>query len=132
MHVIETIRRFNTKNFSVVVEALEETDLDLSWDDKGDVAKKLRRGELVAFCARVRVLLHGQEIGVNYLGGCIYESYSAFMDHKECGKQNREYEKQGSYVRCGSYFSGMISETIGEARATLIQSREVKVRGLDK
>jgi hypothetical protein len=128
MHILGTIRRFDTKNFSVVVEALEELDLDLSWDDTGDVAKKIHRGELAGFCVRVRVLLRGREIGAAYLGNCIYESYAAFMNHKECGKQNREYEKHGSPARCASYFRCMINEAILAARETLSQYRAVKVR----
>lgn len=128
MYVLETIRRFNTKNFTVVVEALEETELDLSWDDTGEIKVKLDEGQLVAFLARVRVLFHGQEIGVDYLGNCIYKTFGEFMDHKECGKLNREYEKQGSPARCGSYFHDMISEAIREARKALAQYQAIRVR----
>jgi len=91
-----TIREFETENFRVVVDAIEETDLDLSWDENGETLRGLESGRLIAFCVRARVFLNstGQEIGSDYLGGCIYESLSAFEDHRECAKQNRKRFKQ--------------------------------------
>lgn len=87
---IGTIREFKTRNFHVVVDAVEEIDLDLSWDEDGQTRKGLENGSLIAFCARARVFLRGNEIASDYLGGCIYKSLEDFADHKECGKQNRE------------------------------------------
>lgn len=128
MHKLGTIRTFKTKNFQVIAEALEENDLDLSFDDTGETQQNIESGKWVAFCARVRVLLHGREIGVDYLGNCIYDSIDSFMDHKECGKQNREYEAQGKDGRCGSYFTDMIHEAIREARKTLREEQGLYIR----
>jgi hypothetical protein len=91
-----TIREFETENFRVVVDAIEETDLDLSWDEDGSQRDGLESGRLIAFCARARVILKetGQELGSDYLGECIYESLEAFEDHRECGIQNRRRIKQ--------------------------------------
>jgi len=107
---IGTIREFKTKNFHVVVDAVEEFDLDLSWDDDGSTREGLENGTLIAFCARARVFLRGKEIASDYLGGCIYKSLEDFADHKECGKQNREtirregrfqiYRKARPYPSC--------------------------------
>ena len=86
---IGTIREFKTKNFHVVVDAVEEFDLDLSWDEDGQTREGLENGTLIAFCARARVFLRGKEIASDYLGNCIYKSLEDFANHKECGKQNR-------------------------------------------
>jgi hypothetical protein len=95
---IGTIREFKTKNFHVVIDAVEEFDLDLSWDDNGSARKGLENGTLVAFCARARVFLRGSEIASDYLGNCIYKSLEDFADHRECGKQNRAtIEREGRF-----------------------------------
>ena len=126
---IGTIREFKTKNFHVVIDAVEEFDLDLSWDEDGSTREGLENGTLIAFCARARVFLRGSEIASDYLGGCIYKSLEDFADHKECGKQNAEFERQGVAGRCGSYFSDMIATVCDEARKTLTEQRKVYVRG---
>jgi len=96
---IGTIREFKTKNFHVVVDAVEEIDLDLSWDEDGSTREGLENGTLIAFCARARVFLRGKEIASDYLGGCIYKSLEDFADHKECGKQNRETLKREGHFQ---------------------------------
>ena len=128
MQTIGVIREFHTKQFSVIIDAVEDYDLDLSFDDTGEVMEKLESGEYVGFAVRARVLLDGTEIAADYLGGCIYESIDAFMDHRECGKQNREYAAQGKEGRCGSYFHDMIRTAIAEARGYLLALKYVRVR----
>lgn len=129
MHnTLGTMRTFKTKNFAVIVDAIEEDSPDFSFDDTGETAEKVESGEWRCFTARVRVLLHGREIGSDYLGNCIYESLDTFMDHKECGKQNRDYAAQGKEGRCGSYFSDMIHNAIAEARTELKETQAITVR----
>jgi hypothetical protein len=128
MYKLGTIRTFTTKQFKVEVDAVEEESLDLSWDEDGSVAKGLESGEFIAFCARARVWFKGQCVGTDYLGSCIYRSLAEFMDHKECGKQNKEYEAKGEAGRCGSYFKDMIHEAIAEARKTIKATQAVYVR----
>ena len=91
-----TIREFETENFKVIVDAVEENDLDLSWDEDGSQREGLESGSLIAFCARVRVIYKPTEetVGTDYLGGCIYRSLFEFEDHRECGHQNRKRIKQ--------------------------------------
>ena len=122
-YTLGTIRKFKTRNFTVHVTAEEELDLDLPWDDDGSVREGLENGEYVAFCVKVAVYYQGNEIGTGYLGGCIYKSLEEFMDHKECGKQNREYALQGKTGRCGSYFSDMIHTVIADARKELLKDK---------
>lgn len=107
---IGTIREFKTQNFHVIVDAIEEFDLDLSWDEDGSTQRGLENGSLVAFCARARVFFRGLEVSSDYLGGCVYKSLEDFQDHKECGLQNRKtmtregkfqiYRKNRPYESC--------------------------------
>jgi hypothetical protein len=109
-NTIGIIREFKTQNFHVKVDAIEETDLDLSWDDDGYTKRGLENGSLIAFVARARVYFRGLEVSSDYLGGCIYKSLEDFADHKECAKQNRDtlkreggfqiYRKARPYEHC--------------------------------
>jgi hypothetical protein len=91
-----TIREFETENFKVIVDAVEDYDTDLSWDDTGETREGLERGTLIAFTARVRVIYKttGEIVGRDSLGSCIYRSLEDFEDHRECGRQNRKTIKQ--------------------------------------
>lgn len=130
-HVIGTIREFSTPNFRVIVDAIEEGDLDLSWDDDGSTREGLQSGELVAFVARARVIHRptGAELASDYLGGCIYKSLDDFADHVACARYNRELAAKGDKARCGSYFAGMVRDVCDEAREQLRKMRSVRVRG---
>lgn len=112
----ERIWEFRTKNFLVAFDAEEEFDLDLSFDDTGEISEKINDGELVAFCAAVRVYYRGAEIACDYLGQCIYESADAFRDH--IGRNAKGY---------GSYFSDMVREAIREARKALADAPRLRV-----
>lgn len=116
---LNTIREFKTKHFTVRIEALEETDLDLSFDESGEIAEQIESGDLIVFCAHAVVYYNGRKVGEDYLGQCIYKNLDDFADHRACGRQNRKWAKQGKEGRCGSYFTDMIHEAIREARKTL-------------
>lgn len=124
-----TMREFKTKHFKVIADAVEELDVDLSWDEDGSIREGLDSGKYIVFCARVRVLYNGREVGTDYLGNCIYKDFDDFMDHRECGKQNKKYERQGVETRCGSYFHDMIRSAIAEARKTLKKEKQA-LKGL--
>jgi hypothetical protein len=128
MQSLGTIRKFVTKNFTITVDAVEDYDLDLSFDEDGSVREGLESGKYVAFAARARVFFQGNEIASDYLGGCIYESLDAFADHIACGKQNREYKAKGKTGQCGSYFADMVANVCAEARKTIASHRKVYVR----
>ena len=127
-HVIGTIREFNTARFRVIVDAIEDDDLDLSWDDDGSTRAGLESGKYIAFCARARCLLDGLEVASEYLGGCIYERIEAFEDHRECGAATRRLREQGNPAVVGSYFADMVSEVIYHARAEVARLQSVRVR----
>jgi hypothetical protein len=128
MQVYETIRAFYRRNVAVIVEAVEEPDLDLSFDDNGEVRAKLESGELQAFAVRVRVLVRGNTFGEDFLGGCIYKTPAEFQDHRQCAAETRKLRASGSAAVCGSYFSDMVHNAIADARTELRRLAEVKVR----
>jgi len=99
MHKLGTMREFKTQNFHVVVDAVEETDIDLSWDETGETRRGLEDGTFIAFIARARVFFRGLEVASDYLGGCVYKSLDAFEDHRECGKQNRANLKREGHFQ---------------------------------
>ena len=111
MYKIGTIREWKTQNFHVIVDAVEETDLDLSWDEDGSTRKGLENGSLIAFCARARVFLRGMEIASDYLGGCIYKSLADFEDHRECAAYTRKlWRREGKFnIYRGPMRNGVVS-----------------------
>lgn len=128
--VLGTIREFKTAQFRVVVDALEDYDIDLSFDETGETREKLESGEYIGFCARVRVLHDALgEVSSDYLGGCIYASLEEFEDHRMCGKETRRLRSEGSSAVCGSYFSDMIRTAVSDARKALSDAKRVYVRG---
>lgn len=125
----DTMRTFKTKNFTVICDATPDDDLDLSWDEDGTTREGLESGKFIAFVARVRVI-HNElgELACDTLGSCIYESFDAFMDHRQCGAENKRLAASGVDGRCGSYFHDMIREACGAARKSLIAAKTIKVR----
>lgn len=105
------IWKFETARFTVVMTAEPEYDLDLSWDETGEVAESIESGKFDVFCAKCAVLLDGREIATDYLGQCIYETPETFRDHIGIAalsrKDGRDY---------GSYFSDMVRQAVAEAR----------------
>lgn len=123
-----TIREFRTRQFTVIIDAIEDDAPDLSFDNTGEVRAGLESGRYVIFTARARAFHLGVELASDYLGGCIYESLDAFQDHKECGAQTRKLRAEGNAAVVGSYFAGMVSEVCRTARKALCGMRTVKVR----
>src|SRR5579864_7291591 len=120
MYKLGTIREFKTQNFHVIVDAVEEDSLDLSWDESGETLKGLQDGSLVAFCARARVFLRGMEIASDYLGNCIYKSLEEFQDHRECAAHTRKLWKREEKFNIYK---------AGPSTRALPQSDKLKARG---
>jgi hypothetical protein len=123
---IGTIRRFKTKRFTVVVDALPE-DSPVDVDDDGETAAAVERGDYVHFIARARVFCDGNEVATDYLGGCIYANLEDFEDHKERGRANKELRARGEAGVCGSYFADMVHEVCAQARAYLASVPTMRV-----
>lgn len=101
----ENLWLFNTARFSIHWDIAPCYDLDLSWDETGEVSANIESGFWQAFDCRVRVLLDGVEVATDHLGQCIYENPSDFRDHfgMKCNGH-------------GSYFSDMVKNAVNEAR----------------
>jgi hypothetical protein len=135
---------FKTANFEVTVDAYYEDDLDLSWDEDGEVTRKLDAGVYTAFRTEVIVTCDGIEVGSDHLGGSIYENISDFRDHIGGGlfaikhklregtgtmsleNWSREYRSavflsKGGII--GSYFKDMVGEAIRMARGNIRERR---------
>jgi len=110
---MDIIREFNTANFIVRVEALPEADTDFSFDESGEVEKKVASGEWVAFTAKASVILkaNGAQLAADYLGECIYSTIGDFEDHR---------------FGAASYFADMIKTVISDARAVLNEMPQVR------
>lgn len=117
----EKIWEFKTARFSVSFEAGPEYDLDLSWDETGEIREGLESGRYVAFMAKVAVYLDGLEIAQDYLGGCIYENAEQFRDHLGIRPASR---KAGAII--GSYFSDMVRQAIKEAREFMASAPQLR------
>ncbi len=122
---MQTIWTRTTANFTVALAYEWDNDMDLSWDDTGEVREKIESGEWghYTFAVTVTENATGAEIGADYLGGSIYADPREFMDHRACGRQNRELAARGETGRCGSYFTDMVSAAISEARKAYATQR---------
>lgn len=128
MQTLGVIRQFKIGDVCVIVDALPEDYLDLSWDETGETREGLESGRFVAFVARARAFYKGHELASGYLGGCIYESLAQFQDHRECGAQTRKLRAEGSTAVCGSYFADMVRSICRDARKELQALKGAKVR----
>lgn len=114
---------FKTKNFSIIASIEPDDDLDLSFDDTGEVKEKLDTGELEAFQTTVRVLYRGEEVGADYLGGSIYaEPADFFKEHLGIAAKSR-----ADGVNYGCYFPQMVREAINEARKHFADAPRLKL-----
>jgi hypothetical protein len=80
------IWKFETARFTVTMTAEPDYDVDLSFDETGEIREKLESGELQSFCAKCAVCLDGNEIAADYLGSCIYANPDEFRDHIGTGE----------------------------------------------
>lgn len=107
MDVLGTVWRFDTKNFSVIVDFAYDDDAQApDWDETGETAAKLESGEWASYLFRARVVERssGNTLATDYLGDSIYADPMDFRDHV------------GSGGKHGSYFLDMVREVINGAR----------------
>ncbi len=99
---------------------MDDCDVDLSWDETGEVTKKINSGEFDVFCVKAECFCDGSSIAEDFLGGCIYAHPEDFQDHK--GMNARGH---------GSYFSDMIRTVCREARKHLNDYQPPKMRRVE-
>jgi hypothetical protein len=128
MRALGTIREFKTKNFTVIVDAIEDDcgidDLHSEPEAQQEIIDNLNSGKWIQFTARARVLYHGNTIASDYLGGCVYTSLEEFADHIESAKYKRETGRN-----TGSYFADMIATVCAEARKAILETQTIYIRG---
>jgi hypothetical protein len=114
-----TLWTFRTKNLKVIWSIAPSEQIDLSWDDTGEVREKLDSGEYEAFDSKMSVVsrITGEEIAADYLGESIYANPKDFRDHIGMNAKGH-----------GSYFSDMVREACREARDNLRAMKEIPVR----
>jgi len=110
MQHYERVWTFSTDRFLIELSFAPCDDLDLSWDESGETRANLESGLWEAFDSRVRVFVDGVEIGCDYLSGSIYENPRDFINEK------------------GGYFHDMVRQAIKEARFTVRNLGQVKLR----
>jgi hypothetical protein len=118
---------FSTANLRVEVNAYDEEDPDFSFDESGEVARKVASGEFTCFRTEVTVYdRDGRELGSAHLGNSIYEDPKDFRDHVGLAILSR---KDGRNY--GSYFLDKVREACAEARKVLLDLRSIPVRGAE-
>jgi hypothetical protein len=98
--------------FNITFEALaEHTKLEETFDSSVDNIEQLysdiESGKYVYFCARVSASKHGIELGADYLGCCLYESFEQFEQD--------------------AYFGDMVDSAISEAKQAIAKLAEQEV-----
>jgi hypothetical protein len=128
MYGSETIWEFRTRNFRVVVDAIQEDSSPSdSFDDQGTV-DAISSGEFVWFCARARVFdADGCELAADYLGACAYRSLEEFAtSHRDPDPMNRNcsiFRAKSPNTSIGHYFPDMVREVVGMAREAIERKR---------
>lgn len=90
MSILTTIKRHDIGQWDIELIAFPEEFPDLSWDEDGSIAERLENGDLILFCAAVRIHYKGVLIGSSYLGNCIYPTYRDFLSSNYPLEMTRE------------------------------------------
>jgi hypothetical protein len=110
---MQRMHTFNLGRFSIHADIEPCSDLDLSFDENGEVASKLASGEYEAFNTRVSVWLNGVMIGSDWLCESIYANpVEFFSEHVGLAIKSRADGRN-----YGAYFPSMVKEAIAEARS---------------
>ena len=96
----ETIQTEHLDGFEIVFSVTPE-DMPPDWDEtdeqKAETLRNIENGTWAYFVARVEAKKRGIVLGVDYLGGCCYDSPQKF-------------------VEAGDYYKSMVDTAIAEAR----------------
>lgn len=119
-----TVWKFEIGRVSVELEITQEGAYQYDGDDEnGETQAALDAGELVAFHSTVRVYIDSLEMGVNGLGGSVYEfgkESEFWQGHRDRDPMNRNCSimraARGSNVVICHYFPDMVREAISDAR----------------
>lgn len=119
---MQTMWSFSYGRFTLVAEIEPSQDLDLSWDEDGEVAENLDNGTYLAFDTRVSVWFKGVMIAQDWLCQSIYaDPEEFFTSHRDPDPMNRNCSimraAKGENVAICHYFPSMVHEAVSMARA---------------
>lgn len=78
--ILETMREFKTAHFTIKICAVPDDEFDPSeFVCAEELKADLESGKIVAFCGAVLIYLRENLIGSDFISGCCYESYKAFL-----------------------------------------------------
>lgn len=101
---------FRTANFTVTASAAYDDDLDLSFDETGEIERRLADCTLEAFQVRVTCRHNGTGLETSdTLGGCIYASRMEFRHQR-------------------GYFGDMVRTTLAAMRRVVSQASQIELR----
>ncbi len=125
---MQTMWQFTIGRFTIRAAIADCYDLDLSWDDDGEIRDRLESGEYQAFDTRVTVSLNGVVIAEDSLHGSIYsDPCEFFTDHRSADPMNRNCTimraARGDNVVICHYFPDMVRTAIAEARTWLASAK---------
>lgn len=102
----ETIHKETAAGFDIVFSVTPEIESPMQdWhfeteEERQELLRKIENGDLAWFIARVQAFKNGIELGVDYLGGCCYDSPMQF-------------------VNASDYYGDMVEAAVNEARANI-------------
>jgi len=97
----QTIHTFTKDGFDIRFAVIPEmTHPNDHFDDDGETAQAIADGDYEWFIACVTASKNGVELAEEYLGGCCYASFDAFMDEN-------------------GYFDDMVATAIDVAKQTI-------------
>lgn len=119
-----TVWKFAIGRVSVELEINQDCGYQYDGDDEnGETQAALDAGEFVAFNSTVRVYIDNLEMGVDHLGGSVYEfgrESEFWTAHRDRDPMNRNCEamraKRGELACICHYFPDMVKHAIAEAR----------------
>jgi hypothetical protein len=101
MIMAQTIHTFTKDGFDIRFAVFPElTHPNDHFDDDGETARAIAAGDYEWFVAMVTASKNGIELAEEYLGGCCYETFEAFMQP-------------------GDYFDDMVASAIDQAKQNI-------------
>ncbi len=139
---MSTVWQFEIGRVLVELEINQDCGYEYDGDDEnGETQAALDAGDFVAFDSTVRVYVDNLEMGVDHLGGSVYEFgresefWTAHRDrdpmNRNCSIMRAAYKaKTGSdKVSICHYFPGMVAEAVRQARETLAELAKLQTEG---
>lgn len=126
-----TVWKFETARFCVTLSfEPEEMDPADSFEFQEDI-DAIRNGDVLWFCAVLRVFCGGNEVARDVLGGCAYRSIDEFIAaHRDPDPMNRNSSimraSRGDRTVISHYFPDMVRQAVADARRTVCNMPQLR------